>query len=464
MEDKNAMPDEAVIEKTEATAPEVEVSTEQIEAAPEVEVSTEQIEAAPEVEVSTEQIEAAPETEICAEQVEENPAPTENTEAFTYNFPTPTASSFSNGAIIDEAEIYDTLQKEENLKKARRAISRNGLNLSAFLLCANIVAFAVSFIVGVIISVSTAIGIRMGGAHVGEQLSAFMEDTRILAIFTALLNIFAMYIVAFPIFCIMQVKFERRKFKKGGLGFGEFLLLIPISQFVMQIGSYIGETLNAIISALFGFNIENSAVDTIVQMPVWLMFLMVCILAPIVEEFMFRRAMIGTLGKYGNVFAIIISSVAFGLFHGNLYQFFYAFMVGLILGYVYVKSGRWWLSVLLHSIMNFLGGVLPTVVDNCAKAYNELSIKFDAGEKVSRLAMAAYRSVNMTYAAFLLVIFVSGMVLTIIAIAKKWYKIENAPEVSLPEKSITKAAFFNVGSIFFLVFTGLTMAASLLVM
>lgn len=376
------------------------------------------------------------------------------------------APSSLNGALEDEAKIYEKVENEEKVKKARRDVSRNGLNLSVFLLTTNVAAFAVALFISVVLALfSTIMQYTPGnGVEIAEQLDSLLSSPKFSAIITGLLNIICMYFIAFPIFCIMQIGFERRKYKRGGMGIGEFLILIPISQFVMYIGSYIGETINSLLSALLHINIQNSTIDSITEMPILLMGIMVCVFAPIVEEFMFRRALIGTLGKYGNVFAIIISAVAFGLFHGNLYQFFYAFLVGLILGYVYVKSGNWWLSVLLHAIMNFFGGLLPMIVEKCALRYEELISLFTAGEKVNIFEMAFHRAISTTYVALTLVLFVAGLVLTVMAIIKKWYKIDNNPEVELPEKSTGKVVFLNVGSIIFLIFSAITMALSIFIM
>ena len=51
---------------------------------------------------------------------------------------------------------------------------------------------------------------------------------------------------------------------------------------------------------------------------------------------MFRKLIIDRMSIYGDKLAIIVSSIAFGLFHGNFYQIFYATLIGFILGYVLV--------------------------------------------------------------------------------------------------------------------------------
>lgn len=81
------------------------------------------------------------------------------------------------------------------------------------------------------------------------------------------------------------------------------------------------------------------------------MFLYVGILAPIVEELMFRGAIFDTLLPFGRRFAMVSSALLFGLFHGNLIQIPFAFLVGLVLAYVRSEYGMIW-CIALHFINN----------------------------------------------------------------------------------------------------------------
>ena len=117
----------------------------------------------------------------------------------------------------------------------------------------------------------------------------------------------------------------------------------------------------------------------------------------------------------------------------------------------------------MHAIINFLGGVLPMIVEKCALRYEELISLFTAGEKVNIFEMAFHSAINTTYVALTLVLFVAGLALTVMAIIKKWYKIDNNPEVELPEKSTGKVVFLNVGSIIFLIFSAIRISLSIFV-
>lgn len=47
-----------------------------------------------------------------------------------------------------------------------------------------------------------------------------------------------------------------------------------------------------------------------------------------------RCCALGIVKKYGKAFGVVAVSIVFGLIHGNIIQFIFATLVGLILGYV----------------------------------------------------------------------------------------------------------------------------------
>ena len=83
------------------------------------------------------------------------------------------------------------------------------------------------------------------------------------------------------------------------------------------------------------------------------MFRYAGVLAPITEEILFRGLIQRVMMPYGRNFAIFVSAFTFGLFHGNLIQSPFAFLVGLVLGYVAAEYSIGW-AMLLHMINNLL--------------------------------------------------------------------------------------------------------------
>lgn len=102
-----------------------------------------------------------------------------------------------------------------------------------------------------------------------------------------------------------------------------------------------------------------------------LTFIATAIVPALVEEFACRGIMLGLLKKYGEGFAIITSSIIFGIMHGNFEQIPFAIMVGLILGYIYVKTGSIWVCVAVHGannavsvIFDYLGNIITANMQN----------------------------------------------------------------------------------------------------
>lgn len=85
------------------------------------------------------------------------------------------------------------------------------------------------------------------------------------------------------------------------------------------------------------------------------MFLYAGIFAPIFEEILFRGLLLRSFQSYGKKFAIFASAFLFGIFHGNIVQTPWAFVVGLLLGYVTVEYSIGW-AMLLHMINNLVLG------------------------------------------------------------------------------------------------------------
>jgi membrane protease YdiL (CAAX protease family) len=75
------------------------------------------------------------------------------------------------------------------------------------------------------------------------------------------------------------------------------------------------------------------------------------------EELLYRKLLCTELTLHGGVFATIISALLFGLAHFSFYTFPYAFVCGLVLAFVYLKTGSVKYSIAVHFANNFLGYV-----------------------------------------------------------------------------------------------------------
>lgn len=70
------------------------------------------------------------------------------------------------------------------------------------------------------------------------------------------------------------------------------------------------------------------------------------------EEFLVRGALFGSLKSKGTVYAILLSSLVFGLMHGSPVQFIHQFLIGCIMAYIVYRTECIWGSVLFHFVNN----------------------------------------------------------------------------------------------------------------
>ena len=101
-------------------------------------------------------------------------------------------------------------------------------------------------------------------------------------------------------------------------------------------------------------------------------YLAVGILAPLVEEVVFRGAILRTLLRMfdhrWHWVAILISALIFGVVHGNLPQFVHATFVGLLIGWMYYRTDSIVPGVVFHWVNNtviyVIYNLMPQVADS----------------------------------------------------------------------------------------------------
>ena len=94
-----------------------------------------------------------------------------------------------------------------------------------------------------------------------------------------------------------------------------------------------------------------------------LMIVTVVIAAPLFEEYLFRGVILMTLQRYGNWFAIMVSSLLFALSHGTISQASCVFFLGFVIGYLTVRSGSLRLAILFHMLNNAIA-LLPMFISS----------------------------------------------------------------------------------------------------
>lgn len=97
----------------------------------------------------------------------------------------------------------------------------------------------------------------------------------------------------------------------------------------------------------------NEAVKSAEASGDWTMLLYAGLIGPISEELIFRYSAFKYLKGHGKLYAILLSAIFFGLFHGNIVQSPFAFLGGLLFAYVALEFSLGW-AVLLHIFNNLI--------------------------------------------------------------------------------------------------------------
>lgn len=175
-------------------------------------------------------------------------------------------------------------------------------------------------------------------------------------------NALPLYGIALPVTLLFCAQAPALPTPKHRLDFSEFTLLFPPMFTFMIVGSLMGRIVTSLMNLLPFFETGTAVEDMMTGTDLVWVCVSTLLIAPLMEELVFRKLLIPRLLAVGELPAIVISGLFFGVFHMNFEQFFYAFFLGVIFGWVFVKTGKVIYTVLLHLIVNFFAGILPSLL------------------------------------------------------------------------------------------------------
>ena len=221
----------------------------------------------------------------------------------------------------------------------------------------DVVLYLIIFIVVQIIMMYAGAGIWAGIKGEGYQATLQAASTGGNAILTALVSVFSSVITL-----VIFLKTKWTPLTRGYLlskPWGTLLwvalfslgTIIPLSFLYEQLGIEMDENTQQIITSMMKEPWGYVAVG---------------ILAPLAEEVVFRgailRILLGIMSKKNHWVAIIISAAIFGVVHANLAQFVNALLMGLLLGWMYYRTGSLVPGILLHWVNNTMAYVLANIM------------------------------------------------------------------------------------------------------
>lgn len=170
------------------------------------------------------------------------------------------------------------------------------------------------------------------------------------------------YILPLPIFMYIMRKTEAKTLEKHKMTVKTFAICISITMFLMWIGNIMGVIITSGIGSLIQHEVANPINDVINNSGLVANLIIITTIAPIFEELIFRKLLIDRTIKYGGTISVLLSGLLFAFFHGNLNQFFYAFLLGGFFAIIYIKTGQIKYTIGLHMIINFIGSVVSLFV------------------------------------------------------------------------------------------------------
>lgn len=181
------------------------------------------------------------------------------------------------------------------------------------------------------------------------------------------------------------------------------------------VASYATNALQLALEAI-GIGITMPEYEIPETLPGYILYAITLTVAPaFIEEIIFRGIVMQSLRRFGDIFALVSSALIFGIFHLNLIQMPYAFLLGLCIGYFVMRTGSLWVGVILHFVNN-----------SVALIFEQL---------YPRLTEEAYIIANLAYNLICIILAVIALVLILMKY-KDMFRFEKAPGVLSPGKKV----------------------------
>lgn len=265
-----------------------------------------------------------------------------------------------------------------------------------------------------------------------------------------------LYLIAMPVAVSLMKSVPALPVRRFDMSPGRFIALLIMCLPIMYVGNIIGNILSSVLS-------DGTAQNTVADMAMALdpsTIIFGVILGPIVEEWMFRKQIISRTRRYGEKLSILLSALIFGLFHLNLFQFFYAFGLGLVFGYVYMRTSQLRYSIAMHMIINFNGSVLAPWILSQVDLDSFAAV--DPNDPTAVQSLIEHNGAGMMlvtgYGLAMIALSIVGIVLLIVK--RHSFEFYITPE-QLPQGVRSQIAFGNPGMVIYIAMCILLMVMTL---
>ncbi|MGN0666047.1 MAG: lysostaphin resistance A-like protein [Huintestinicola sp.] len=274
-----------------------------------------------------------------------------------------------NGQEVQENMTYENQNPEQpfepaNTDSAGQAILlkkklKNGCNWTCGTLLIQLaIVLAVSIMISIVFSTVNTVRIMQENPNITQQelMEAIMESSSNprMIITTNAVSYLIANISAFLIgWFATKKRFTSSILNKSKLPAG-YVLLGVLASLGMQAISII---VQLIVVKLTGFTGVSEDIQTSMSfgddtVANFIMVFYFVVIAAVTEELLLRGVVLKLLSPVSKTFALIASSLLFGIIHGNFNQMFNGFIIGLVLGYIALKSGSIIPSIICHMVCN----------------------------------------------------------------------------------------------------------------
>ena len=203
-------------------------------------------------------------------------------------------------------------------------------------------------------------------------LSAFCYDFYVenFATVYIILNSINVCVIGTTVLALVLRKIPVTKIEKRPLKIGHLLLLIMMMYGLTHIGSLMGMPVHLVLSSIgsIGADSEDAAAELsnnlVFSSGTVVRIISVGILPAIFEELLFRKFLIDRTIRHGEFISCAMSGIMFGLWHGNFQQFFFAFFVGVLFAFVYIRTGNIIYTMIMHASMNLITSTITVELLN----------------------------------------------------------------------------------------------------
>lgn len=354
-----------------------------------------------------------------------------NQATLTYNGST-TNSNIAYGELLDvlvikqRQEVVYMTEISSSEKGTRKAFSRIGIALCAIFLVSSLLQVVWFQVLDLIPGMPDWFTTSSWGIWMGTFIP--------------------MYLIGIPVGLLIVKGVPGETPEENRLGSKDFFKFLLIAFFLMYAGNILGTMLSGLLSGGQAQNVlDEYAMDT---NPLKIVFMVIG--APLIEEYIFRKCLLDKTRKYGEKAAVFLSALTFGLFHMNLFQFFYAFALGWLFAYIYLRTGRLRYPILFHGIINFMGGVVAPAILSLVDS--DALTNMDANTTIVDL-ISQYRDMlpgliaTMLYSYAMIGLAIAGLVLLILERKKMVWR---ETQYQLPKDRVIKTIYINFGMIAFI--------------